>query len=119
MLRWLLWDNHKLTSYTATYRFMRTFAKSPDAGALAEFGRRAKAAWDVLEAHLAGRSYVVGDRPTIADLSICGYLFWEDELGVDWSASHPGVAAWLGRIRELPHWRAPYELMPGHPLPAD
>ena len=30
ILRWLLWDNHKLTSYTATYRFMRTFTK--DAG---------------------------------------------------------------------------------------
>ena len=29
ILRWLLFDNHKLTSYTATYRFMRTFAKDP------------------------------------------------------------------------------------------
>src|SRR6266536_288247 len=28
ILRWLLWDNHKLTSYTATYRFMRTFTKN-------------------------------------------------------------------------------------------
>ena len=31
ILRWLLFDNHKLTSYTATYRFMRTFVKEPDA----------------------------------------------------------------------------------------
>ena len=37
ILRWLLWDNHKLTSYTATYRFMRALAKDPDPGAMAEF----------------------------------------------------------------------------------
>jgi len=30
ILRWLLWDNHKLTSYTATLRFLRTFTKDPD-----------------------------------------------------------------------------------------
>ena len=117
ILRWLLWDNHKLTSYTATLRSMRTFAKDPDAGALAEFRRRAEAAWGVLNAHLAGRQYVVGERLTIADLSICGYLFWPEEIGVDWSA-YPGIADWLARIRSEPRWEHPYELMPGHPLPS-
>jgi len=117
ILRWLLWDNHKLTSYTATLRFMRTFAKDPDAGALAEFRRRAEAAWGVLNAHLAGRRYVVGERLTIADLSICGYLFWPEEIGVDWAA-YPGIADWLARIRSEPRWVHPYELMPGHPLPS-
>jgi glutathione S-transferase len=117
ILRWLLWDNHKLTSYTATLRFMRTFVKDPDAGALAEFRRRAEAAWGVLNAHLAGRRYVVGERLTIADLSICGYLFWPEEIGVDWAA-YPGIADWLARIRSEPRWEHPYELMPGHPLPS-
>lgn len=116
-LRWLLWDNHKLTSYTATYRFLRMFAKSPEPAVVAEFGKRAKAAWDVLDAHLATRTFVVAERLSIADLSICGYLFWEDELGVDWAASHPAIARWLARIRAVPGWRAPYDLMPGHPLP--
>jgi glutathione S-transferase len=118
VLRWLLWDNHKLTSYTATYRFLRTFGKSPDPAVVAEFGKRARTAWDILEAHLAARRFVVGERLTIADVSLCGYLFWEDELGIHWRESHPAIAAWLGRLRELPRWRAPYELMPGHPLPA-
>ncbi|MFO1316004.1 MAG: glutathione S-transferase [Burkholderiales bacterium] len=117
ILRWLLFDNHKLTSYTATYRFMRTFAKDPDPGALAEFRRRAESAWGVLDAHLAGRQYVVDDRLTIADISMCGYLFWPDEIGVDWSA-YPNVAAWLARIAATPRWRHPYELLPGHPRPA-
>lgn len=117
ILRWLLWDNHKLTSYTATYRFLRTFAPDPDPGALAEFRRRAEAAWGVLDAHLAGRTFAVGDRLTIADVSMCGYLYWHDEIGVDWSA-YPNVAAWLGRIAATPRWRHPYELLPGHPRPA-
>ncbi|MGE5169470.1 MAG: glutathione S-transferase family protein, partial [Rudaea sp.] len=67
ILRWLLFDNHKLTSYTATYRFMRTFVANPDAAVMAEFRKRAEGAWRILDAHLAGRGYVVGDRLTIAD----------------------------------------------------
>ena len=34
ILRWLLWDNHKLTSYTATYRFLRAFTKNTDPAVL-------------------------------------------------------------------------------------
>ena len=117
VLRWLLWDNHKLTSYTATYRYLRTFAKSPEPAVVAEFGRRARAAWDVLESHLGGRAFVVGDRVSIADLSLCGYLFWPEELGIHWRETHPAIAAWLDRLASLPRWRAPYALMPGHPLP--
>jgi glutathione S-transferase len=117
VLRWLLWDNHKLTSYTATYRFMRTFTKDPDPAVLKVFRARAEVAWGVLDAHLALRRYVVGDRLTIADLSLCGYLFWPEEIGVDWNA-YPGVRDWLERIRTQPRWAHPYELMPGHPLPA-
>ncbi len=117
MLRWLLWDNHKLTSYTATYRFMRALTKNPDPGAMAEFRKRAEAAWGVLNAHLDGRYYIVGDRLTIVDISACGYLFFDDEIGVDWS-TYPNVASWLDRIREQPRWKHPYELMPGHPLPS-
>ena len=116
ILRWMFFDNHKLTSYTATYRFLRVLVKDPNPDVVAEFGKRAKAAWGILDAHLAGRTYVVGERLTIADLSMCGYLFWPDELGVDWSA-YPAIAAWLGRIRATPRWRAPYDLLPGHPRP--
>src|SRR5947207_5271693 len=96
ILRWLLWDNHKLTSYTATYRFMRTFTKDPDPRVLEAFRKRAETAWGVLDTHLANRRYVVDDRLTIADLSLCGYLFFADEIGVDW-ASYAGIALWLER----------------------
>ena len=116
VLRWLLFDNHKLTSYTATYRFMRTFVEHPDETVMAEFRKRAETAWGILNAHLDGRRYVVGDRLTIADVSLCGYLFWPEEIGVDWDRySH--LRDWLSRIRSEPRWAHPYALMPGHPRP--
>lgn len=117
ILRWLLFDNHKLTSYTATYRFMRTFVTDPNPAVLAEFRKRAETAWGILDAHLAQREFVVARRLTIADLSLCGYLFFDDEIGVDWRATHPSIADWLGRIRAQRGWVEPYALMPGHPLP--
>ena len=116
VLRWLLWDNHKLTSYTATYRFLRTFINGTDESVMKFLRGRAETAWAVLNAHLSARRYVVADRLTIADLSLCGYLFFADEIGVDWSV-YPGIRDWLERVRAEPRWVHPYELMPGHPLP--
>jgi glutathione S-transferase len=83
IMRWLLFDNHKLTSYTATYRYMRRLVKDPDPAVMAEFRRRAESAWSILGAHLDGRRYVVGDRITIADISLCAVLFFDDEIAVD------------------------------------
>jgi glutathione S-transferase len=116
ILRWLLFDNHKLTSYTATYRFMRTFAKDPEPAVLDEFRRRAESAWGVLNAHLDGRRYVVSDGLTIADISLAGYLFWPEEIGVDWNV-YPSIRDWLARLSSEARWVHPYDLMPGHPLP--
>jgi glutathione S-transferase len=115
ILRWLLWDNHKLTSYTATMRFLRTFKKDADPAVMAFLRGRSETAWKVLDAHLAGRRYVVGERLTIADLSLAGYLFWPEEIGVDW-ATYANIEDWLDRIRSQPRWVHPYQLMPGHPL---
>lgn len=116
ILRWLLWDNHKLTGYTATYRFLRALATDPEPAVVAEFGKRTETAWKILDAHLDGRKYIVGERLTIADISACAYLFFEDELGVDWSR-YTGIWHWLARIRAEPRWKHPYDLLPGHPIP--
>jgi glutathione S-transferase len=117
VLRWLLFDNHKLTASIASYRFLLRFMKTGDTPVTDFLDGRMRAALKVLDGHLAGRDWVVANRPTIADLSLCGYLFWLDEVGVD-PAGLPAVAAWLDRIRALPGWVAPYDLMPGHPLPS-
>lgn len=117
ILRWLLWDNHKLTSYTATYRFMSHFQKKTDDPVTQFFHARAENAWKVLDAHLASRDFVVAGHPTIADLSLCGYLFWPDQIGMDEDA-YPNIKAWLGRIAALPGYKRPEDLMPSGMDPA-
>ena len=114
ILRWLLWDNHKLTSYIATLRFLLTFMKTGETPVTEFLRGRVLGALGILNRHLEGRRFALFERPTIADLSMCGYLYWPDEFGVAW-ADHPHIAAWLERIKGLPGWEHPYRLMPGHP----
>jgi len=115
VLRWILFDNHKLTSNFATLRFLLQFAKQEENDVTKFLRQRTKAALAVLERRLADAPFVVGERCTIADVSLCGYLYWPEDVGLDW-ADYPAIAAWLESIKALPGWVHPYELMPGHPL---
>jgi len=120
ILRWLFWDNHKFTGYTATWRFLTNFVpeeKRP-AEVIGFLEGRARQAYGVLDRHLEGRDWIVGDRMTLADLSCAGYMFYADELPVDWDRDFPNLVAWRERIRALPGWQHPYDLMPGHPIPS-
>jgi len=119
ILRWILWDNHKFTSYNATWRFMVTFLPKAqqNSDVIAFLAGRGRAALGVLDGHLKGRDWIVGDRMTIADLSCVGYMFFTDEFPIDWDKDYPNVVAWRERIRALPGWQHPYDLMPGHPIP--
>ena len=115
VLRWLLWDNHKLTSYIATLRYMVTLAKVGEPQVHEFLRGRVKGSLVILDLHLKKSPFVFGKTPSIADLSLCGYLYWPDEFGVSWN-DYPRIGEWLGRIKALPGWVCPYELMPGHPL---
>jgi glutathione S-transferase len=115
ILRWMLWDNHKLTSYIATLRFMVHFQHSGETPVTEFLRGRVKSSLGILERHLGERAFALGERPTIADFSMCGYLYWPDEYGISW-ADYPHIGAWLECLRALPRWVHPYELMPGHPL---
>ena len=111
VLRWILFDNHKLTSYSATARFMAHFQKKTEDPVTKFFHARAVNAWKVLDQHMAGREWIAAARPTIADLSICGYLFWPQQIGVVWN-DYPNVRSWLERVKALPGWKMPEALMP-------
>src|SRR5262245_33421992 len=115
VLRWLLFDNHKFTSYFATYRFMLSFAPTaPDPAVLAFLRPRIDSAYGIVDKHLSTREWLVGDAPTIADLSLSGYLFYPvGESGIDVAKTHPHIAAWTQRLRRLDGWGDPYEVMPG------
>ena len=61
---------------------------------------------------------MLGERPTIADISLFAYLYYPaDEFGFDIAGQHKNIGAWLDRIKALPGWKHPYDLMPGYPLP--
>jgi glutathione S-transferase len=116
-LRWLFWDNHKLSGYMATYRFLRAFTSSPDPAVLKFLRRRLEDFLAILDKHLRERPFIIGAKPTIGDISMIGYLmFPKHEAGFDFAPSHPSIAAWLDRISALPGWRPPYDLLPGKRL---
>jgi glutathione S-transferase len=117
ILRWLFWDNHKLTGYMATYRYHRAFTPAPDQAMLSHFRRRLDDFLEILQRHVRERAFVVGDRPTIADLSMSAYLSYpKEEAGYDFAVSHPAIHAWLGNVAAIPGWRPPYDLLPGQRL---
>jgi glutathione S-transferase len=101
ILRWLLWDNHKLTSYIGTLRFLLAYMKTGETSVTDFLRGRVDLALGVLNGHLEGRRFAVADRPTIADVSMCGYLFWPEEFQMSWR-DHPHIDAWLTRIKALP-----------------
>ncbi|MCP3970536.1 MAG: glutathione S-transferase [Rhodobacteraceae bacterium] len=116
VLRWVLWDNHKLSSQAGLTRFLMHFLapdKRPEP-VIAFLQGRLKTAYPVLDAHLEGRNWIVGDGITNADLSCCGYLFYPEPFGFD-RADWPNIDAWLNRISDQPGWKHPYDLMPGNP----
>jgi glutathione S-transferase len=60
---------------------------------------------------------LLGNQPTIADVSLAGYLFYPaEEFGFDIAAQFKNIGAWRDRMKALPGWAHPYDLMPGHPL---
>ncbi|MEX2518405.1 MAG: glutathione S-transferase [Paracoccaceae bacterium] len=114
VLRWVLWDNHKLSSAAGMTRFLMNFLpeeKRP-AEVIGFSQGRLKAAYATLDAALEGRNWLVGDGPTNADFSCCGYLFYPEPFGFD-RADWPNIDKWLSRIEALPGYKAPYDLMPG------
>lgn len=112
-MRWILFDNHKFTGNFATYRFQNSITPEPPHPAVLAFLRsRVEGAFAIMERHVSSHSFMLGDRPTIADFSLAGYIFYPlEETGIDIETSFPAIDAWRRRIASLPGWKPPYELM--------
>jgi glutathione S-transferase len=112
VLRWLFWDNHRFSTVIGSTRFLTNFIhedKRP-AGVIPFQMGRLKAAYTVLNDHLAAQTWVAGKEMTIADLSLCGYLYYPEPYGFD-RAVWPHIDAWLTRISAAKGWKHPYDLM--------
>ncbi len=71
----------------------------------------AKRVFDRLENHLDGRAWLVGNRPTIADVAIYSYTAHAPEGNVSLDA-YPSIRGLLSRVEQLPGFVA----MPATPV---
>jgi glutathione S-transferase len=110
---WLAWEANRLAMSFPHLRFSRRFNRA-DPVLEHWWTQRMLADFDRLALALDECAFLLGDAPTIADVSCCGYLFWTDQAGID-LAPWPAISAWLERIRSLPGWQAPYDLLVASP----
>lgn len=113
VFRWVLWDNHKLSSQAGMTRFLMNFLPE-DKRPLEVIGfsqGRLATAYQVLNAHLEGRDFIVGDELSNADMSCCSYLYYPEPFGFD-RKDFPNIDRWLDAIAAVPGWKHPYDLMP-------
>jgi len=114
--RWVLWDNHKMSSVAGMTRFLMNFLpedKRPQE-VITFMQGRLKAAYSILNEALADRDWLVGNGISAADISCCGYLYYPEPFGFD-RKDYPNIDSWLDRIAAEPGWKHPYDLMPGSP----
>jgi glutathione S-transferase len=118
-LRWIIFDNQKVNGFLGPFRFLRHFAKpTGNAAVLEYFKGRIDNSLGILDQRLSTHRYIIGSEPTIADLSLVAYLYYPaDEFGFDIPAEYKNIGTWLDRIKALPGWGHPYDLMPGYPPP--
>ncbi|MEJ8473346.1 glutathione S-transferase family protein [Roseibium algae] len=116
ILRWTIFDNQKVSGFIGPLRFMRTLSKTGETEVVKFLDGKAKSSLEILNKHFKQSDFAIETKPTTADFSLCSYLYYDGELGIDMSV-YPEITNWLARIRSLPGWKHPYDLMPGHPMP--
>jgi len=116
ILRWILFDNHKLSSQAGNTRFMMNFLpeKHRNEQVIQFMQGRLKAAYHSLDTALHDKDWLVGEHMTIADIANCGYLFYSEPFGFN-RKQWINIDRWLSNIEETPGWKHPYDLMPGNP----
>ncbi|WP_296418740.1 glutathione S-transferase family protein [Pseudooctadecabacter sp.] len=116
VLRWMFFDNHKVSGVAGPLRFNTNFLpadkRNADVNAFMEM--RLMSALKIVETQLAETPFLTGDGLTIADLACCGYLYYPEPYGFN-RADFPKIDAWLSRIEDTDGYKAPYDLMPGSP----
>ncbi|HXD56203.1 MAG TPA: glutathione S-transferase family protein [Solirubrobacteraceae bacterium] len=102
VMQWLFFEQYSHEPYIAVVRFWACFAADPPASAEIE-ARRAGgyAALDAMERHLEGRSFLVAERFTIADIALYAYTHVAHEAGFEMSR-YPAIGAWLARVAAQP-----------------
>src|SRR5258707_3160572 len=100
-LRWIIFDNQKVNGFLGPFRFLKNFTKPAGDPAVMGFLKgRIDGNLAIVNKRLAKSDFVLGDRPTIADISMVAYLYYPaDEFGFDIAKDHPAIGAWLDRMK--------------------
>ena len=116
VLRWMFFDNHKVSSVAGNLRFLMNFLpedKRPMEVIQFQAGRL-KGALTTVETQLSDTKWLAADDMTIADIAVAGYLYYPEPFTFD-RKDYPNIDRWLDAIAAQPGWKAPYDLMPGSP----
>lgn len=109
-IEWLFWEANKIGMCLPQLRASRKFEQFRLSGGAQQWLTE-RYTHDVqrLETELSDRrQFIMGDHPTIADFSLCGYLYFLEEAALE---APQYVQAWLGRLSELKGWMHPYQLL--------
>ena len=116
VLRWMFFDNHKVSGVGGPLRFNMNFLPEAkrNADVIGFMSMRLNSALKVIETQLTDRDWLATDDISIADIACAGYLFYPEEFTFD-RKSFPNIDRWLDGIAGQPGWKHPYDLMPGSP----
>ena len=106
MLRWMFWEQYNHEPNVATLRFWIAFVGEENLSEEQRFlmpskRKAGEAALKLMDEHLAGRRYFVGERLSLADVALYAYTHVAEEGGFDLSA-YPALTRWLARVAEQP-----------------
>lgn len=112
VLRWMFFDNHKLSGTAGPLRFNMNFLPETKRNTNVNgfLAMRMASALKIVETQLSSQDWLVGEDITIADISCAGYLFYPEDFAFD-RASYPQIDRWLDQIAAQPRWKHPYDLM--------
>lgn len=111
MREWLFWQWDKLAVPVFRLRARNRGQRQFGDEVRIMYDTEAKAALAVLEQELTRSEWVVGKKPTVADIGIYGVLRYAPEASVD-LAHYPHVLNWKKRFEELPGFATPEQLLP-------
>ena len=98
VLRWLFYEQAEVVPSIGSLRVrLAAGVLAPDSPGAKRGQAGGAAALRVLEGHLRQRSFLVGERYTIADIAIYGYVHVAGDAGFD-LAEYPSVSAWIERV---------------------
>lgn len=102
VLQWLFFEQYSHEPYIAVLRFwLHVAGRAPSPEELEAKRRGGEAALAAMEGHLQGRSFLVAERYTIADIALYAYTHVAGEAGFDLEP-YPAIEAWLARVAAQP-----------------